>query len=186
VQPEKQQTPVSHTFSSLSDADICQLAQLIESLDRSAFDFLQVQVGDLKVTIGKGDPGALAAAAPQPPAVAVAQPAVAPATAAAANGAAMPVTAAAPQPARTVPADDGVVDITAPLLGVFYAQAEPGAPPFVTVGSEVREDTTVALVEVMKTFNAVPAGRRGTIVEVCAPNAQMVEFGQVLFRLRPA
>jgi acetyl-CoA carboxylase biotin carboxyl carrier protein len=56
----------------------------------------------------------------------------------------------------------------------------------VTVGSQVNEDTTVALIEVMKTFNAIPAGRRGTIVEVCVQNAQMVEFAQVLFRIRPA
>jgi acetyl-CoA carboxylase biotin carboxyl carrier protein len=173
---------VSHTLSLLSDADIRQLAQLIESLDRSAFDFLQVQVGDLKVTIGKGDPTALAAPAASLPAAPVA---VAP-PAAAASAAAAPASAAASQPTQAAAAEEGVIDITSPLLGVFYAQAEPGAPPFVTVGSEVREDTTVALVEVMKTFNAVPAGRRGTIVEVCAPNAQMVEFGQVLFRLRSA
>ena len=175
---------MSHTFSSLSDADIRQLTQLIESLDHSAFDYLQLQVGDLKVTIGKGDPAAIAAPAPPP---AIAPIAVASTAAAAASSAATPSPAAAtPQPARASAAADGTVDITSPLLGVFYAQAEPGAPPFVTVGSEVREDTTVGLVEVMKTFNAVPAGRRGTITEVCAPNAQMVEFGQVLFRLRPA
>jgi len=169
---------VSHTFSSLSEADIRQLIQLIESLDHSAFDFLQLQVGDLKVTIGKGDPALLAA--PAPPA------AVAPAAAAAATGTAAPLPSAASQPARAPAVADGTVAVTSPLLGMFYAQAEPGAPPFVTVGSEVHEDTTVGLVEVMKTFNAVPAGRRGTITEVCAPNAQMVEFGQVLFRLRPA
>jgi acetyl-CoA carboxylase biotin carboxyl carrier protein len=80
---------------------------------------------------------------------------------------------------------EGLVAITSPILGVFYAQPQPGADPFVTVGSEVQEDTTVALLEVMKTFNAVPAGVRGTIVEICATNAQMVEFGQPLFRVRP-
>jgi acetyl-CoA carboxylase biotin carboxyl carrier protein len=180
---QQQEAPVSHTFSSLSDADIRQLTQLIESLDRSAFDFLQLQIGDLKVTIGKGDPAALAAPAPTPPAAPIA---VAPTAAAAAIGTATPSPVATSQPVRAAGADEGAVDITSPLLGVFYAQAEPGAPPFVAVGSEVCEDTTVALVEVMKTFNAVPAGRRGTITEICAPNAQMVEFGQVLFRLRPA
>jgi acetyl-CoA carboxylase biotin carboxyl carrier protein len=176
---------VSDTLSLLSDADIRQLAQLIESLDRSAFDFLQVQVGDLKVTIGKGDPAAVGAPSSSPPHPA-APAGVAPPAAVAANAAGAPAPAGASQPARAAAVEEGVVDITSPLLGVFYAQAEPGAAPFVTVGSEVREDTTVALVEVMKTFNAVPAGRRGTIIEVCAPNAQMVEFGQVLFRLRAA
>jgi biotin carboxyl carrier protein len=70
-------------------------------------------------------------------------------------------------------------------MGMFYAQPEPGAPSFVTVGSTVNEDTTVALVEVMKTFNAVSAGVRGKVVEICAQNAQLVEFGQVLFRVVP-
>jgi acetyl-CoA carboxylase biotin carboxyl carrier protein len=176
---------VSDTLSLLSDADIRQLAQLIESLDRSAFDFLQVQVGDLKVTIGKGDPAAVGPPSSSPPHPA-APAGVAPPAAVAAAAAGVPAPAAASPPARAAAVEEGVVDITSPLLGVLYAQAEPGAAPFVTVGSEVREDTTVALVEVMKTFNAVPAGRRGTIIEVCAPNAQMVEFGQVLFRLRAA
>ncbi|MCC6949514.1 MAG: acetyl-CoA carboxylase, biotin carboxyl carrier protein [Bradyrhizobiaceae bacterium] len=171
---------MSHPFSSLSEADIRQLTQLIDSLERSAFDFLQVQVGDLKVTVGKGDPAMLAAPVATPPAApAAAAPAAAPVAAASPP-------AAAAKPASAPAAEAGTIDITSPLLGVFYAQAEPGAPPFVTVGAEVREDTTVALVEVMKTFNAVPAGRRGMITEVCAQNAQLVEFGQVLFRLRPA
>ena len=112
---------MSHTFSSLSEADIRQLTQLIESLDRSAFDFLQVQVGDLKVTIGKGDPAALAAPAPPPPAAAIAQPAVA----APAIGTATPAPAATSPPARAAAAADGLVDIASPLLGLFYAQAEP-------------------------------------------------------------
>jgi acetyl-CoA carboxylase biotin carboxyl carrier protein len=171
---------VSHTFSSLSDADIRRLTQLIESLDHSAFDYLQLQVGDLKVTIGKGDPALIAAPAAQPAAAPLV---VAPTAAAAAVGTAVP--APTSQPAAAPAATDGTAAITSPLVGVLYAQAEPGAPPFVTVGAEVQEDTTVALIEVMKTFNAVPAGRRGTITEICIRNAQVVEFGQVLFRLRP-
>lgn len=172
---------MSHTFSSLSEADIRQLKQLIDSLEHSAFDFLQVQVGDLKVTIGKGDPAMLAVPVPAPLAAPTAD-----APIAAPVDVPVPPATVASKPAPALAASDGTVDIASPLLGVFYAQAEPGAPPFVTVGAEVREDTTVALVEVMKTFNAVPAGRRGTITEVCAQNAHLVEFGQVLFRLRPA
>ncbi len=177
---------MSHSFSSLNEADMRQLTQLIESLEHSAFDFLQLQVGDLKVTIGKGDPSAISAGtsastAPAAPAAAVAAAPVRAAPSAA------PAAAAPAAPAAAAPSTaGGTIDIVSPLLGVFYAQAEPGAPPFVEVGAEVSEDTTVALVEVMKTFNAVPAGRRGTITEVCVQNAQMVEFGQVLFRMRPA
>jgi acetyl-CoA carboxylase biotin carboxyl carrier protein len=71
------------------------------------------------------------------------------------------------------------------LLGRFYSQPEPGAAPFVTVGSDVNEDTTVGLIEVMKTFNAVRAGVSGTVTEICAQDAELVEYGQVLLRVRP-
>jgi acetyl-CoA carboxylase biotin carboxyl carrier protein len=157
----------------LSDADVEQVARLIESLDRSTFDFLELQVGDLKVTIGRGEPPA----APSPPPPAAPAPALtSPAPLPAAQAVAPP--AEAPRP--------GLVEITAPTMGIFYAQPEPGKPPFVTVGSVVEEDTTVALVEVMKTFHAVAAKVAGTVVEVCVGDAELVEFGQVLYRVEPA
>jgi acetyl-CoA carboxylase biotin carboxyl carrier protein len=169
----------------LSDADVEQVLRLVESLERSGFDYLEVQVGDLKVTIGKGEPPAPAAVAP------AALPAPAPLAAPAAVVPAAPVPAA-PVPAAPVAAAPvaaapapGLLEITAPTMGIFYAQPEPGKPPFVTVGAVVEETTTVALVEVMKTFHAVSAGVRGTIVEVCVADAGLVEFGQVLYRVRP-
>ena len=75
--------------------------------------------------------------------------------------------------------------MTAPLLGTFYVAPEPGAPPFTHVGAKVTEDTTVALIEVMKVFNSVRAGAKGTIVEVVAQNGQFVEYGQTLFLIKP-
>jgi multidrug efflux pump subunit AcrA (membrane-fusion protein) len=65
-------------------------------------------------------------------------------------------------------------------------QPEPGAAPFVTPGSKVGPETTVGLVEAMKMFNAVHAGTTGTIAEVCVQDATIVEYGQVLFRVRPS
>lgn len=81
---------------------------------------------------------------------------------------------------------DGLVPIRAPMLGIFYRSPEPGAPPYVEVGTLVKEEDTVALIEVMKVFNAVKAGVRGYIEEVCAENGELVEFGQPLFLVRPA
>ena len=72
------------------------------------------------------------------------------------------------------------------MIGRFYSQPEPGAAPYVTVGASVEADTTVCLVEAMKMFNAVHAGMRGTIAQVCVQDAALVEYGQVLFRVRPA
>jgi acetyl-CoA carboxylase biotin carboxyl carrier protein len=75
--------------------------------------------------------------------------------------------------------------IDAPMLGTFYRAEAPGASPFVDVGTKVSADTTVCLIEVMKMMNSIPAGVEGTIVEVCADNAALVEFGQPLFRVEP-
>jgi acetyl-CoA carboxylase biotin carboxyl carrier protein len=76
--------------------------------------------------------------------------------------------------------------IDAPMLGTFYRAEAPGAAPFVDVGTKVEADTTVCLIEVMKMMNSISAGVAGTIVEVCADNAALVEFGQPLFRVEPA
>jgi acetyl-CoA carboxylase biotin carboxyl carrier protein len=85
-------------------------------------------------------------------------------------------------PAAAAPAAaDGA--ITAPMLGTFYRAGAPGETPFVDVGDEVRPDTVVCLIEVMKMMNAIPAGVSGTITEVCAENAALVEFGAPLFRV---
>jgi acetyl-CoA carboxylase biotin carboxyl carrier protein len=87
------------------------------------------------------------------------------------------------QPLQARP--EGMLPITAPLLGTFYVAPEPGAPPFVKVGQQITEDTTVGLIEVMKVFNSVRAAVSGTIVEVVAQNGQFVEFGQTLFIVKP-
>jgi acetyl-CoA carboxylase biotin carboxyl carrier protein len=81
--------------------------------------------------------------------------------------------------------EEGLHPIVAPMLGVFYRAPAPGAPPFVEVGAHVEETTVVCLIEVMKMMNAVPAGVAGTIVEVCAANAEAVEYGETLFRVEP-
>jgi acetyl-CoA carboxylase biotin carboxyl carrier protein len=82
-------------------------------------------------------------------------------------------------------ATDDRLTISAPMLGTFYRAGSPGAPPFVGVGTHVEPDTIVGLIEVMKMMNAIPAGVVGTIVEVCADNAELVEVGAPLFQLEP-
>lgn len=89
----------------------------------------------------------------------------------------------APEPSADEPATE-LLTVSAPLLGTFYRAEAPGAAPFVEVGKRVEPDTVVCLIEVMKMMNSVPAGVAGTIVEVCAENAQPVEFGTPLFRVR--
>ena len=78
---------------------------------------------------------------------------------------------------------DGLATIPAPMLGTFYRAEAPGKPPFVDVGTRVEPDTTVCIIEVMKMMNSVPAGVSGTVSEVVAENAKLVEYGEPLFRV---
>ena len=161
----------------LTDQEVHRISQLIESLDRSTLDYLQVDTGGVKVTISKGGAGLPAMASP--------------AASFAAAPAATPVPAPTPAPRiAALPAQagaantPGTVVIPAPLMGRFYPRPEPGAELYVSVGSEVQEDTVVGLIEVMKLFNTVQAGVRGVITEVCAPEGEFLEYGSPLFRVR--
>jgi len=94
-------------------------------------------------------------------------------------------TEAEPPTAAAASTDGAVHTIASPMLGVFYRAPAPTAAPFVEVGTPVEPDTIVCLIEVMKMMNSVPAGVAGTIVELCAENAALVEEGAPLFQVRP-
>ncbi|MFP3937609.1 MAG: acetyl-CoA carboxylase biotin carboxyl carrier protein [Phycisphaerae bacterium] len=79
-----------------------------------------------------------------------------------------------------------LLEITSPMVGTFYAADSPDGDPYVQVGSNVDEETVVGIVEAMKVMNEVKAECRGAIAEICVHNAQPVEYGQVLFKVRPA
>lgn len=75
------------------------------------------------------------------------------------------------------------VEIKAPLVGVFYAAKAPGEPPYVNVGDKVSKGDVLCLIEAMKTMNEIPSDVDGTIEEICVSNGEIVEFGQVLFKI---
>lgn len=77
-----------------------------------------------------------------------------------------------------------LVDIRAPMLGTFYRSPKPGAEPFVVPGARLEPDTVVGIIEVMKLMNSVTANLAGEIVEVVAQDGELVEYDQVLFRVR--
>jgi acetyl-CoA carboxylase biotin carboxyl carrier protein len=144
----------------LTDDDVREILRLI---DESELDELRIETAEFKLHVVRGEGAAppREAAAPAGDASAAAAPA---ADAAGANGA-----------TRT---------IAAPMPGTFYRAEGPGMAPFVDVGSEVEADTVVCIIEIMKMMNSVPAGVAGTIVEVCAEDAQQVGDGAPLFRVR--
>ena len=82
------------------------------------------------------------------------------------------------------PSQDGLVDVTAPMVGTVYRAPEPDAPPFVDVGSRVEVGAQLCIIEVMKLMNAVSAEVAGTVAEVCVENGSAVQYGDVLFRIR--
>lgn len=101
-----------------------------------------------------------------------------------------PAAAPAPAPAKSSqpssdPVPAGVLAIRAPMLGTFYRAPAPNEKPFVEVGQRVKADDTVCMIEVMKLFNTIRAGVDGTVVKICAENAAMVEFDQVLIHVKP-
>ena len=77
-----------------------------------------------------------------------------------------------------------LIEITAPMVGTFYSAAEPGAEPFVKVGSKIDADSVICILEAMKLFTEVEADVSGEIVEILAKDGDLVEYGQPLFSVK--
>ena len=80
---------------------------------------------------------------------------------------------------------NGLVAIRSPMLGTFYRAPAPGEPPYVEPGDVVEADSVIGLIDVMKLFTQIPAGVAGRVVEIVAPDAVLVEYGQPLVLLEP-
>jgi acetyl-CoA carboxylase biotin carboxyl carrier protein len=152
--------------------------KILKIIDGSSVEELHLEIGDLKLVVRKRGGAAEATefrpAAPAEKPAPVSRPAAAPG-----EGAAAPAPAGTRRPRATG------VEVKAPMVGTFYRAPAPGAPPFVEVGSTVAEDDTVCIIEVMKLMNSIRAGGRGRVVEICADNGAMVEFGQTLMVIEP-
>jgi acetyl-CoA carboxylase biotin carboxyl carrier protein len=147
--------------------DLRKLKTLIDLVSESNISELEITEADGKVRIVKADPHAVAAA---PVAYQMAPPAPAPAVAAA--------------PALAAEAAAPVVTghtVKSPMVGTFYGAANPGAKPFVSVGSTVKEGEPICIIEAMKIMNEIEADKSGTVTKVLCENGQAVEFGQPLF-----
>lgn len=92
------------------------------------------------------------------------------------------------KPAGGAPAqqqDIELVEITSPIVGTFYAKPSPDAEPYVEAGSFVEAQTVVCIIEAMKVMNEIKAETTGTIAEILVNNGQAVEYGQVIFKVKP-
>jgi acetyl-CoA carboxylase biotin carboxyl carrier protein len=141
--------------------------RLIKLLDSSHFDELHLEAEGIKLSLRRN--GAPAGSAPSAAASQIAPPA----RAAVALAAALPAN------------DSTLIEIRAPMLGTFYGAPKPGANPFVAIGARITADSAVGIIEVMKLMNSIAAGVEGVLVEVLVRDGDLVEFEQVLMRVRP-
>ncbi len=145
--------------------------RLIKLLDSSHFDELHLEAEGIKLTLRRNGPSSAAPSAAAAPAVSMSPAVAAPI--------APPAAGAAPT------SDPTLIEIRAPMLGTFYGAPKPGADPFVAIGARVNADTAVGIIEVMKLMNSIAAGVEGVLVEVLVRDGELVEFDQVLMRVRP-
>ena len=149
--------------------DIRKVKKLIELLDESGIAEIEITEGEDSVRISRYSQGV--PAAPVAMAAPIAAPA-APIAAAAAAPAAAPDAAAEPE-------EDGF-EVTAPMVGTFYASSSPGAAPYVQVGDRVNEGDTLCIIEAMKMMNQIEADVSGVVKSIRMQNGEPVEFGQTL------
>lgn len=149
--------------------EIKEIKQLVKLMVDNDLTELNVTDGEQKVLLKRG-PGDVP--------IITTVPAAHPAAVAA------PAAAAPAVEEAEAPADD-CVEVKSPMVGTFYLAPSPDSDQFVQVGSVINDDTVTCIVEAMKVMNEIKAECSGTIVEICVKNAQPVEFGQVLFRVKP-
>ncbi len=152
--------------------DIRKVKKLIELLDESGIAEIEITEGEEAVRISRYPQG-MAVAAPAAAPAPVVPAAAAPAPQAAEAGSSSP----APKPESE---DDGY-EITAPMVGTFYAAASPGAAPYVQVGDRVSEGDTLCIIEAMKMMNQIEADVSGVVKSIRVQNGEAVEYGQTLF-----
>jgi acetyl-CoA carboxylase biotin carboxyl carrier protein len=150
---------------SLTAKDVAEIMRLLEE---STFDSLSLEIDGMKLKLQRSS----AKAVGQAEAASAAMPTV-------------PATPARLAKKHNPPCEPGLLEVPAPLLGIFYRAPKPGEPPFVDVGSKVEEETVIAIIEVMKLMHSVHAGVKGEVVEILVENGAAIEYGEILLRVRP-
>jgi acetyl-CoA carboxylase biotin carboxyl carrier protein len=136
--------------------------ELAELLTETGLTEIEVEDGDRKIKVARQVAQVVQSVAAAP-------------MAAPAAASAVPLPAAAPEPAAIDPNA-----LKSPMVGTAYLSSEPGSPPFVSVGSQVKEGDTLLIIEAMKVMNPIIADKGGTIKAILVENAQPVEFDQPL------
>lgn len=161
--------------------DIELLQALVRLVDESSLDSLEIERGTTRIRLAKSPGGGVVVPQALPGAAAlpaqVAQPAPSPDP--------EPASPAESAPAPERPAAN-LVEVTSPMVGTFYRAPSPEAEPYVEVGTSVAAGDVLCVIEAMKLMNELECEVGGRIVEICADNAEPVDYGQLLFRVDPA
>jgi acetyl-CoA carboxylase biotin carboxyl carrier protein len=152
------------------------LEKLMELLNRSDAQSIEIRRWATTIRISKGP----LAAPGQPVSYHVAMP-----TGTTGPTEVAPAPTPVPPVAPVEPPKAPLMEIKSPMVGTFYAQPEPGADPYVRVGSRIAPGQTLCIIEAMKIMNPLDAEVAGVVKEIAVQDAQPVEFGQVLFRVDP-
>lgn len=150
--------------------NIKQIRELAQILSQNELNSLEIVEGDTRIRLEKGGAQTTASAVQQ---------------ASRQAETAQPIQTA---PAEKTERDAGVdfnrlTEVKSPLVGVYYAAPSPEAEPYVKIGSTVKKGDILCIVEAMKLMNEIVAEQDGTVVDVCAHNGDVVEYGQTLFKL---
>jgi acetyl-CoA carboxylase biotin carboxyl carrier protein len=152
--------------------DLKDIKAIIDLMKKNSISEFELERQDFKIRLKRGvnGPVVIAEDAPSPPV--------------------LPISTAGPAVAQVAvlppAAPVGNAEIKSPMIGTFYRAPSPDAANYVEVGAEVGPDTVVCIIEAMKVMNEIKAECRGVITEVLVENAKPVEFGQSLFKIRPA
>lgn len=155
--------------------DSKRLAEIADVMENRGLTRVRVEEPDGTAVELERASAAQSVAVPMPMPSAMAAPVAAPTVAPAAPEPAAQTPAAAPEPKGT--------EVTAPMVGVFYAAPAPGDEPFVHVGSKVKAGETLCIIEAMKVLNEVTAEADGEVLEICVADGDLVEFGSCLMRI---
>jgi acetyl-CoA carboxylase biotin carboxyl carrier protein len=164
--------------------DLPEITQIVELMAKNNLSYFQLERNGANITLRRGhDLDAITdvmSKLPSAPAQTVMH--AAPAHYPTGPLIAAPVAAAAPAAAAEETTNGPA--ITSPMVGTFYRSSGPGEKPFVEIGQQVDENTTVCIIEAMKVMNEIKAEKRGTIARIIADDGKPVQFGQQLFALK--
>jgi len=162
--------------------DLRYVKKLIEMLDGSSVDSVEISTDKgMKIRISKTphNRGAVQIQSPMQVPAMITQPA--PGRMTPTEG--MPALEA--EPRKIEAPKSNLLEVKSPMVGTFYAQAEPGSKPYVTVGTRIAKRQVLCIIEAMKIMNEIESEFDGVVKEVCVQDAHPVEYGQVLFRIDP-